>query len=521
MDLGGEPTFYADADADGFGDEGDAGIVACTQPANTSTDNTDCDDSDGAINPDATEVCDGVDNDCDGDRDDDDSDIDYTGETTWYPDTDSDGFGDETDAGTPYCSPPSGVVADNTDCDDTDNTIHPGATETAGDGIDQDCDGSDLARGTPLSDLGAGDLVITELMPDPTAVSDSNGEWFELYNNTADEVNLDGLELTDNGSNSTTLSGEILVAGGSYAVICTNEDSTTNGGVTCDAEWPTFTLSNGDDEVILSYSGTEFDRVEYDDGVTFIATPTGASLSLTDGVLDATSNDDGASWCEATSSYGDGDLGTPGSGNDACSTGSTYTYTWVDDIQPMLDTECSSCHSGGSSNGGFSDVLEYDDIVDQNSIDVSSMPYIDGAGADPNNSYIFHKVSNTQSSVGGAGGQMPQGGSLTTSEVSMIETWISEGAPRFQDPTWDTSISDLFVDTLCTSCHAGGSSSGSFGNIDVYSSVVDVMSVDVSSMPHIDGAGADPANSYIWHKLNDTQSTVGGAGAAGWAVLRQ
>ncbi len=96
----------------------------------------DCDDNDASINPDAVEVCDDVDNNCDGQ-------IDEGVQTIFYEDTDGDGFGN-TGVTTEACQQPSGYVTDNTDCNDSDPNIHPGATETPYDGIDQDCDGSDL-----------------------------------------------------------------------------------------------------------------------------------------------------------------------------------------------------------------------------------------------------------------------------------------------------------------------------------------------------------------------------------------
>lgn len=59
---------------------------------------------------------------------------------TWYPDFDSDGYGDRF---TPMvlCQQEASFVADGTDCDDANASVHPGATEVCDDGIDNDCDG--------------------------------------------------------------------------------------------------------------------------------------------------------------------------------------------------------------------------------------------------------------------------------------------------------------------------------------------------------------------------------------------
>ena len=94
----------------------------------------DCDDTDPTIHPGAEEVCDGVDNDCDGAAD------EELEQVTSYPDQDADGYGNP-DGAVASCSVPAGHVEAGGDCDDTDPTIHPGAEEAC-DGVDNDCDGA-------------------------------------------------------------------------------------------------------------------------------------------------------------------------------------------------------------------------------------------------------------------------------------------------------------------------------------------------------------------------------------------
>jgi len=105
----------------------------------------DCDDTNPAVHPDATEVCDGVDNDCDGSIDDEDDSLDTSTHTTWYIDVDGDGFGDSSSA-TAACASPDGHVeasVDGFDCDDAHPEVYPGAVETdCADPVDYNCDGS-------------------------------------------------------------------------------------------------------------------------------------------------------------------------------------------------------------------------------------------------------------------------------------------------------------------------------------------------------------------------------------------
>ena len=96
----------------------------------------DCDDADAAVSPDADEVCGGGDEDCDGTVD----EADAVDASTWYADTDGDGYGDPL-ASAVACAVPAGHVADASDCDDTDPSEHPGADEVC-DGDDDDCDGT-------------------------------------------------------------------------------------------------------------------------------------------------------------------------------------------------------------------------------------------------------------------------------------------------------------------------------------------------------------------------------------------
>jgi hypothetical protein len=99
----------------------------------------DCDDGDVAVFPGAVEVCDAVDQDCDGLVDEDASDA-----PSWYPDADADGHG-ILDGAVASCVSPGGAYSDlHDDCDDTSASAWPGAEETAYDGVDQDCDGADL-----------------------------------------------------------------------------------------------------------------------------------------------------------------------------------------------------------------------------------------------------------------------------------------------------------------------------------------------------------------------------------------
>jgi hypothetical protein len=129
-----EAIWFEDSDGDGFGGPGTT--TRCVMPLGFATVGGDCDDIDPAVHPAATEICDGVDDDCDALVD--ESDADLVDGTTWYADDDNDGYGDVAD-GAVSCRQPKGSVGNGDDCDDDAATAHPMADELCN-GADDDCD---------------------------------------------------------------------------------------------------------------------------------------------------------------------------------------------------------------------------------------------------------------------------------------------------------------------------------------------------------------------------------------------
>lgn len=153
--------WFVDGDGDGYGSSAYSRST-CVAPVGFVADATDCDDGDATLRPGAGERCDGIDEDCNGLID--DLAVDAP---TWYADLDGDTYGDPLNSAV-ECEAPAGYLSEAQDCDDTDATVLPGATEVCDDTVDQDCDGHE--RPCQIADLvvmgDAGDIWLGESMDD-------------------------------------------------------------------------------------------------------------------------------------------------------------------------------------------------------------------------------------------------------------------------------------------------------------------------------------------------------------------
>lgn len=170
-------------------------------------------------------------------------------------------------------------------------------------------------------------VLITEIMADPTKVADAAGEWFEVFNAGADPVDLTGWRIVSgpSGSEQHVITASIPVASGGFAVIGNNTNSGTNGGVTEQYSYGTalaLNNSNTDWLVLKLADGTVIDSVSYSarSGATVVAptySPTaGASRAMLDPAVDNTLLS-GPNWANTPTgtTYGLGDRGTPGTGS--------------------------------------------------------------------------------------------------------------------------------------------------------------------------------------------------------------
>jgi len=135
VDEGFLQTYFFDGDGDGYGVSSNF-IAACDLPPGHAALDGDCADAVPSINPGAAEICDSIDNNCDGV-------VDEGFLQTYFFDGDGDGYGDSNNFIAACDLPPGHAVLDG-DCADAVPSINPGAIEIPYDGIDQDCDGADL-----------------------------------------------------------------------------------------------------------------------------------------------------------------------------------------------------------------------------------------------------------------------------------------------------------------------------------------------------------------------------------------
>jgi hypothetical protein len=135
--------------------------------------------------------------------------------------------------------------------------------------------------------------------------SDTNGEWFELYNASANVIDLAGIKVRDEGSNTFTISGSLLINPGEYLVFGRNSDTGVNGGYLPDYVFSGFTLGNASDAIIVESDGNIIASLIYNSAALY-----GVNGRSTELVWDG--NAFSYQLTPAGLTFGGGDIGTPG-----------------------------------------------------------------------------------------------------------------------------------------------------------------------------------------------------------------
>jgi MYXO-CTERM domain-containing protein len=345
--------WYGDGDGDGYGDPDDA-TAACAQPPDTVDNGEDCDDDDYGVNPEAEEFCDEIDNDCD-------EVIDESGATdavTFYADDDDDGYGDP-DNTTAACDEPGGYTSDNTDCDDSDEDIYPGADEVC-DALDNDCDSVADEGAVDASTWYADDdndgfgdpdaaveacVSLLGYVEDSSDCDDANDTIFPGAEETCDEVDQDCDDVIDeDASDASTwysdLDGDSFGDPEGAVSACDQPDDTVGNDLDCDD-------SDGD----INPNGVEVcDGLDQDCDDVIDEAAADAVIFYADGDDDGYGDDDRTlEDCEAPDGY-------VAEGGD-CDDDAELTYPGADEYCDEADNDC-------------------DDAVDEDAVDASEW-YLD------------------------------------------------------------------------------------------------------------------------------------------------
>ncbi len=330
-------TWYADADSDGYGDAGTT-LDACDAPAGYTADDTDCDDTSPSVNPAALEVCNDLDDDCDGDVDTGAADA-----PTWYADGDGDGYGDSADT-TDSCDAPADHVAVDGDCDDASIAYNPGAEEDdCSDPEDYNCDGA-----TGYADADGDGYAACEDCDDgdasanPGEVEDCTTTADDDCSGSTSDTGASGCSTfyadSDADGYGTTSSQCTCTASGSFTAgnddDCDDGDADTFPGVaSSDSGASCMNDDDGDGYGDVNVSGAVTAGTDCDDAIDSVRPgATETCSSAYDDDCDGSSNDTGAISC--TTYYYDADADGFGTASSQC------TCSASGDYDAVVDADC-------------------------------------------------------------------------------------------------------------------------------------------------------------------------------------
>lgn len=165
----------------------------------------------------------------------------------------------------------------------------------------------------------AAPIVINELMTDPSKATGgaSFGEWFEVTNIGTTPIDMQGWTIVSSGQPDHVIATSLVVQPGGHAVLGRSNDVTRNGGVTVDYSYftgstsTTIFLDNTDILILRDGAGATVDSVRWQTASSMVS-------GVTRALKDATTNNanvDGSNWGYSTTTFGDGDYGTPRAAN--------------------------------------------------------------------------------------------------------------------------------------------------------------------------------------------------------------